>query len=54
MRNIAFLKNWLFPKYCPSEEVGAVQKYLLRKRNFAVDIFILNKSFAKKGSCSEK
>ena len=31
-----------------SEKVDAVQKYLLRKSNYSVDIFILNKCSAQK------
>ena len=49
MRNIVFLKNSLFfPKCSSSQIVDTVQKYLPRKSNFSVDIFILNNSFVKR------
>ena len=48
MRNIAYLKSLLFPKYSSSEKARAVQKYLLRKSSYSVDVFILNNSSAKK------
>ena len=43
MRNIAFLKNKLFPKCSFSEKVDTVQKYLLLKSCSFLDIFILNR-----------
>ena len=48
MRNIAFVKSYLFPKRSFSENVDVVQKYLLGESRSAVDIFILNNSSAKK------
>ena len=48
MRNIVSLKSYLFPKCSFSENVDAVQKYLLGKSSSSVDIFVLNNSPAKK------
>ena len=42
MRNIAFLKNYLFPKCSFSEKVGTMQKHLPWKSSSFLDIFILN------------
>ena len=47
MRNITFLKNYLFLKCSFSEKVDSVQKYLLWKSSSFLDIFILN-SFSEK------
>ena len=48
MRNIAFLKDKLFPKCSYSEKVDVVQKYLLWKCSSSVDVLILNNSLVKK------
>ena len=58
-RNIASLKSYLLPKCSFSENVDAVQKYLLGKSSSSVDIFILNNSPAKnvavpKSNCPEE
>ena len=43
MWNIAFLKNYLFPKDSFSEKVVTMQKYLPWKSSSFLDIFILNR-----------
>ena len=46
MRNIAFLKNQLFPKSNSSEKVA--QKYLVRKGTSSENVFIVNSFPTKK------
>ena len=43
MRNIAFLKNYLFPKCSFSDKVVTMQKHLPWKSGSFLDVFILNR-----------
>ena len=54
MKKYLFWKSTFAEKIIFFEKVVAVQKYLLQKSNCFVDIFILNKFFMQKGSCSDK
>ena len=46
------MKNQIFPKFNSSEK-NVLQKYLLWKSSFSVDIFILNNSSSKRVAVSE-